>query len=76
MCSALKQDSGDVWAPPHPQDLNTSFSAEKKSSHFWQSAPVTDWSKEQVFGISSAYLFSTYECQAWDKEFPSLLVFS
>ncbi|PNF27804.1 hypothetical protein B7P43_G09208, partial [Cryptotermes secundus] len=41
-------DSGDVWAPPHPQDLNTSFSAEKKSSHFWQSAPVSEWSKEQV----------------------------
>ncbi|XP_021929346.1 uncharacterized protein LOC110834470 isoform X3 [Zootermopsis nevadensis] len=38
----------DVWAPPHPQDLNSSYSAEKKSSHFWQSAPVTDWSKEQV----------------------------
>ncbi|PSN37471.1 hypothetical protein C0J52_22173 [Blattella germanica] len=38
----------DVWAPPHPQDLNTSFSGEKKSSHFWQSAPVSEWSKEQV----------------------------
>jgi hypothetical protein len=49
MYSAVKQDSADVWAPPHPQDLNTSFSAEKKSSHFWQSAPVTEWSKEQVF---------------------------
>jgi neurabin len=48
-CFVLKQDSGDVWAPPHPQDLNTSYSAEKKSSHFWQSAPVTEWSKEQVF---------------------------
>jgi len=49
MCLAVKQDSADVWAPPLPQDLNSSFSAEKKASHFWQSAPVTEWSKEQVF---------------------------
>jgi hypothetical protein len=52
MCCVVNQDSGDVWAPPHPQDHNSSYSAEKKSSHFWQSAPVTEWSKEQVFWTS------------------------
>ncbi|XP_066992764.2 uncharacterized protein Spn isoform X2 [Anabrus simplex] len=45
---SVPTDGGDVWTPPHPQDLNSSFSGEKKSSHFWQSAPVTEWSKEQV----------------------------
>nr|CAD7260975.1 unnamed protein product [Timema shepardi] len=33
---------------PIPADLNSSYSSEKKSSHFWQSAPVVDWSVEQV----------------------------
>lgn len=56
--SFVEKDAGDVWAPPHPQDLNTSYSAEKKSSHFWQSAPVTEWSKEQVFLTGSYYLHS------------------
>ncbi|KAK7862484.1 hypothetical protein R5R35_005911 [Gryllus longicercus] len=37
----------EVWSPTHPQDSQTSFQGERKS-HFWQSAPVTEWSKEQV----------------------------
>nr|CAD7404969.1 unnamed protein product [Timema poppensis] len=44
----IPADTGDIWLPPHPQDLNSSYSSEKKSSHFWQSAPVVDWSVEQV----------------------------
>ncbi|XP_051174654.1 uncharacterized protein LOC127290233 isoform X4 [Leptopilina boulardi] len=35
-------DSSEVWLPPHE------FGLGDKSSHFWQSAPITDWSKEQV----------------------------
>ncbi|XP_054285488.1 neurabin-1 isoform X8 [Macrosteles quadrilineatus] len=42
-------DSSDVWSPPQPSDLNSSTSSERKSStHIWHSAPVSDWSKEQV----------------------------
>ncbi|KAG7205372.1 hypothetical protein KM043_007369 [Ampulex compressa] len=37
-------DSSEVWLPPHPSD----FGLGDKKSHFWQNAPVTDWSKEQV----------------------------
>ncbi|XP_044737225.1 uncharacterized protein LOC123299078 isoform X4 [Chrysoperla carnea] len=38
------------WSPPHPSDLNLSISSggSDKKSHFWQSAPVSEWSKEQV----------------------------
>lgn len=39
------------WTPPHPSDLSLSSSSicsNKTSSHFWQSAPVSEWSKEQV----------------------------
>ncbi|XP_031347575.1 uncharacterized protein LOC116173971 isoform X2 [Photinus pyralis] len=35
----------------HPSDLSlscSSISSEKRGSHFWQSAPVSEWSKEQV----------------------------
>lgn len=35
----------------HPSDLSlscSSINSEKRSSHFWQSAPVSEWSKEQV----------------------------
>ena len=42
-------DTSEVWLPPHPSD----FGLGDKKSHFWQNAPVTDWSKEQV----SIYLF-------------------
>uniref|UniRef100_A0A1B6DTA3 Neurabin-1 n=1 Tax=Clastoptera arizonana TaxID=38151 RepID=A0A1B6DTA3_9HEMI len=42
-------DSSDIWCPPQPSDLNSSIHSEKKSSaHIWHTAPVTDWSKEQV----------------------------
>ncbi|XP_046662676.1 neurabin-1-like [Homalodisca vitripennis] len=42
-------DSSDVWSPPQPSDLNSSTVSDKKSSsHIWHTAPVTDWSKEQV----------------------------
>ncbi|XP_014606531.1 PREDICTED: uncharacterized protein LOC106788096 isoform X9 [Polistes canadensis] len=37
-------DSSEVWLPPHSSD----FGLGDKKSHFWQNAPVTDWSKEQV----------------------------
>lgn len=37
-------DTTEVWLPPHPSD----FGLGDKKSHFWQNAPVTDWSKEQV----------------------------
>lgn len=40
-------DSSEIWCPPLPQEI--SFSGERKgNTHFWQSAPVTEWSKEQV----------------------------
>ncbi|KAF5288291.1 hypothetical protein FQA39_LY04059 [Lamprigera yunnana] len=35
----------------HPSELSlscSSISSEKRGSHFWQSAPVSEWSKEQV----------------------------
>lgn len=46
-------DSSDVWTPSsQPQELNTSSSTttpdKKSSSHIWHTAPVPDWSKEQV----------------------------
>nr|XP_034185905.1 uncharacterized protein LOC117606947 isoform X2 [Osmia lignaria] len=37
-------DTSEVWMPPHPSD----FGLGDKKSHFWQNAPVADWSKEQV----------------------------
>ncbi|KAL6424410.1 hypothetical protein ACFW04_009884 [Cataglyphis niger] len=37
-------DSSTVWLPAHLSD----FGLGDKKSHFWQNAPVTDWSKEQV----------------------------
>ncbi|XP_076636168.1 protein phosphatase 1 regulatory subunit spinophilin isoform X5 [Colletes latitarsis] len=42
--SPSKTDTSEVWLPPHPGD----FGLGDKKSHFWQNAPVTDWSKEQV----------------------------
>ncbi|XP_035718945.1 uncharacterized protein LOC118440259 isoform X2 [Vespa mandarinia] len=42
--SPSKTDSSEVWLPPHSSD----FGLGDKKSHFWQNAPVTDWSKEQV----------------------------
>ncbi|XP_060819796.1 uncharacterized protein LOC132909168 isoform X3 [Bombus pascuorum] len=42
--SPSKTDTSEVWLPPHPSD----FGLGDKKSHFWQNAPVTDWSKEQV----------------------------
>ncbi|XP_054014993.1 uncharacterized protein LOC128895960 isoform X2 [Hylaeus anthracinus] len=42
--SPSKTDTSEVWLPPHPSD----FGLGEKKSHFWQNAPVTDWSKEQV----------------------------
>ncbi|XP_043284871.1 uncharacterized protein Spn isoform X2 [Venturia canescens] len=33
----------EVWLPP-----NSDFGFGDKKSHFWQSAPIADWSKEQV----------------------------
>ncbi|XP_015428898.1 PREDICTED: uncharacterized protein LOC107185675 [Dufourea novaeangliae] len=42
--SPSKADTTEVWLPPHPSD----FGLGDKKSHFWQNAPVTDWSKEQV----------------------------
>ncbi|XP_018399387.1 PREDICTED: titin homolog isoform X3 [Cyphomyrmex costatus] len=41
--SSLK-DSSTVWLPAHLSD----FGLGDKKSHFWQNAPVADWSKEQV----------------------------
>lgn len=42
----------DTWSSMHPSDISLSScsiaSSDKKGSHFWQSAPVVDWSKEQV----------------------------
>lgn len=58
-----KVDSHDVWSPPHPQDVSSSStpsSAEKKPSHFWQSAPVSDWSKEQVSGCGEVFILHEY----------------
>lgn len=46
-------DTSEVWLPPHPSD----FGLGDKKSHFWQNAPVTDWSKEQV---SHSYLKISY----------------
>lgn len=40
----MNLDSSEVWLPPHSSD----FGLGDKKSHFWQNAPVTDWSKEQV----------------------------
>ncbi|XP_014488126.1 PREDICTED: uncharacterized protein LOC106751663 isoform X3 [Dinoponera quadriceps] len=37
-------DSSAVWLPAQLSD----FGLGDKKSHFWQNAPVTDWSKEQV----------------------------
>ncbi|KAL0119591.1 hypothetical protein PUN28_007793 [Cardiocondyla obscurior] len=37
-------DSSTVWLPAHLSD----FGLGDKKSHFWQTAPVADWSKEQV----------------------------
>ncbi|KAL6254933.1 hypothetical protein P5V15_014275 [Pogonomyrmex californicus] len=37
-------DSSTVWLPAHLSD----FGLGDKKSHFWQNAPVADWSKEQV----------------------------
>ncbi|XP_011253665.2 uncharacterized protein LOC105249703 isoform X5 [Camponotus floridanus] len=37
-------DSSTVWLPAHLSD----FGLGDKKSHFWQNAPVMDWSKEQV----------------------------
>ncbi|CAK9832370.1 Ppp1r9a [Anthophora retusa] len=42
--SPSKTDTSEVWLPPHPSD----FGLGDKKSHFWQNAPITDWSKEQV----------------------------
>ncbi|XP_078038813.1 protein phosphatase 1 regulatory subunit spinophilin isoform X3 [Augochlora pura] len=42
--SPSKTDASEVWLPPHPSD----FGLGDKKSHFWQNAPVGDWSKEQV----------------------------
>lgn len=41
----------DTWSATHPSDLSLSscsISSDKRSSHFWQSAPVVEWTKEQV----------------------------
>ncbi|XP_039312837.1 uncharacterized protein LOC105202232 isoform X3 [Solenopsis invicta] len=37
-------DSSTVWLPAHLSD----FGLGDKKSHFWQNAPIADWSKEQV----------------------------
>ncbi|XP_076246868.1 protein phosphatase 1 regulatory subunit spinophilin isoform X2 [Calliopsis andreniformis] len=42
--SPSKTDTTEVWLPPHPSE----FGLGDKKSHFWQNAPITDWSKEQV----------------------------
>lgn len=44
ICGITNLDASEVWLPPHPSD----FGLGDKKSHFWQNAPVTDWSKEQV----------------------------
>ncbi|KAJ8933539.1 hypothetical protein NQ314_013952, partial [Rhamnusium bicolor] len=36
------------WATTDLSLSSCSISSDKRSSHFWQSAPVTEWSKEQV----------------------------
>lgn len=41
---SINVDSSTVWLPAHLSD----FGLGDKKSHFWQNAPVTDWSKEQV----------------------------
>ncbi|KAK6630854.1 hypothetical protein RUM44_003024 [Polyplax serrata] len=40
-------DSSELWCTSLPQEIN--YSGDRKpNSHFWQSSPITDWSKEQV----------------------------
>lgn len=42
------------WTPPHPSDLSLSSSSicsvsvDKRGSHIWHNAPVSEWTKEQV----------------------------
>ncbi|XP_046753649.1 uncharacterized protein LOC124416534 isoform X2 [Diprion similis] len=50
-------DSSEVWLPPHPSDFGL---GDKKTSHFWQNAPITDWSKEQVCQWLSAMGLERY----------------
>ncbi|XP_048510097.1 uncharacterized protein LOC105690282 isoform X3 [Athalia rosae] len=50
-------DSSEVWLPPHPSDFGL---GDKKTSHFWQNAPITDWSKEQVCQWLSAVGLERY----------------
>lgn len=46
-------DSSELWCTSLPQEIN--YSGDRKgNSHFWQNAPITDWSKEQV---SIMYIF-------------------
>lgn len=50
----INLDTSEVWLPPKPSD----FGLGDKKSHFWQNAPITDWSKEQVSYIyTHIYLF-------------------
>ena len=40
-------DSTELWCTSLPQEIN--YSGDRRvNSHFWQSSPITDWSKEQV----------------------------
>lgn len=49
----INLDTSEVWLPPHPSD----FGLGDKKSHFWQNAPVTDWSKEQVSYIFYIFIY-------------------
>lgn len=40
-------DSSELWCPPLPHEIN-SLGERRGNTHYWQSAPVTEWSKEQV----------------------------
>lgn len=48
-------DSAEVWMPPNPGE----FGLDKKSL-FWQTACITDWSKEQVSGLFKSHYYIHY----------------
>ncbi|XP_072763772.1 uncharacterized protein Spn isoform X2 [Anoplolepis gracilipes] len=56
-------DSSTVWLPAHLSD----FGLGDKKSHFWQSAPVADWSKEQVCQWLTGIGLELYSSQFLDN---------
>ncbi|XP_071650272.1 uncharacterized protein Spn isoform X4 [Temnothorax longispinosus] len=56
-------DSSTVWLPAHLSD----FGLGDKKSHFWQNAPVADWSKEQVCQWLTGIGLEQYSSQFLDN---------